>query len=110
MRSYRMKRRSKRGGDVRELVPTVSAREFVLAWQTSATVAEVAKKVGRSKNACRVRAFRYREWYDIPLKVHDPVVIEPIDWSELEEYARELGKELKPSVLTSAHSLDSGTG
>jgi hypothetical protein len=72
-----MKRRNKRALD--ELVPTVSAREIVRIWQTSATVAAVAKKVGRSKNACRVRAYRYREFGDVPMKYFPAIELVPLD-------------------------------
>jgi hypothetical protein len=41
-----MGRRRQTGGDV-----TVSPREFIRVWQTSASVAEVAAKVRRKKNA-----------------------------------------------------------
>jgi hypothetical protein len=84
-----MKHRNKRV-EVGEVVPTVSAREFVRIWQTSASVAEIAKKIGRSKNACRVRAFRYREDFGVPLKHFPPVLIEEIDWGELAEFAESL--------------------
>jgi hypothetical protein len=68
---------------------TVAPREFIRIWQTSSSVAEVASKVRRTKNACRVRAFHYRE-RGVPLKDFPPVEIEPPDWDELAEYAREL--------------------
>jgi hypothetical protein len=84
-----MKRHHKRV-DVGDVVPTTSAREFVRIWQSSASIAEVAKKVGRSKNACRVRAFRYREYYGVPLKYFPPIELEEIDWGELAEYAEQL--------------------
>ena len=42
-------------------------REFVRAWQQSSSVAEVAEKVRTSPNACRVRAYRYRQ-RGVPLK------------------------------------------
>ena len=94
-----MKRWENRERDVRpERTPTTSAREFVRIWQTAASVAEVARKVGRSKNACRVRAFRYREWWGVPLKDFPPVEVELIDWDELAEYAESL--ETKQKVST----------
>jgi hypothetical protein len=64
-------------------------REFIKAWQESNSVAEVASKVRRSKNACRVRASRYRE-RGILLKEFPPVEYEPEDWGELARYAEEL--------------------
>jgi hypothetical protein len=82
------------------LVPTVSAREFVRIWQTTTSVAEVAKKVGRSKNACRVRAFRYREWRGVPLKYFPPVELEELDWGELAKYAESLETGPKSAAQT----------
>jgi hypothetical protein len=70
------------------LVPTVSVPEFDRIWQTSASVAEFARKVGRSKNACRVRAFRYRQYGGFP-----PVEVELIDWDEFRQFADELVTE-----------------
>jgi hypothetical protein len=87
-----MKRRNTRV-EVEDVIPTTSAREFVRIWQTATSVAEVAKKIGRSKNACRVRAHRYREYGDIPLKFFPVVEIEPIDWDELRDYAATLTPE-----------------
>ena len=63
----------------------VNAREFVGIWQSSSSVAEVAKQVQRTKNAVRMRAFRYREM-GVPLKQF-PVVELVIDWDKLAEYA-----------------------
>jgi hypothetical protein len=40
-----------------------------------------------------VRAFRYREWYGVPLKHFPPADVEPTDWDELREYAEELAAE-----------------
>lgn len=67
----------------------VSPREFIRIWQQSESLAEVAMKVRRNKNACRVRAHRYRE-LGVPLKEFPVVVIEPPDWDELAEYAESL--------------------
>jgi len=72
----------------------VSAREFVRIRQTSTSVAEVATKVRRKKNAVRVRAFRYRQM-GVPLKEFPPVVVELPDWDELAVYAKSL---VTPSV------------
>jgi len=69
--------------------PPVSPREFIRIWQESESVAEVAMKVRRTKNACRVRAFRYRE-LGVPLKEFPLVLWEPPDWGELAEYAESL--------------------
>jgi hypothetical protein len=62
------------------------AREFIRIWQSASSVAEVAKQVNRTKNAVRVRAFRYREM-GIPLKEFPAVEAELIDWDELAEFA-----------------------
>jgi hypothetical protein len=65
---------------------TVSPREFIKAWQESSSVAEVAQRIRSKKNACRVRAFRYRQ-EGVPLKVFPEVIIEPTDWDELSRFA-----------------------
>jgi hypothetical protein len=68
---------------------TVSPRQFIQAWQTSTALAEVAAKVRLNKNACRVRAYRYRQ-LGVPLKEFPPVEVELPDWGELAEYAASL--------------------
>jgi hypothetical protein len=73
----------------------VSAREFVKVWQESSSLAEVATRVGRNKNACRVRAFRYRQ-NGVGLKHFPFVEIPLIDWVELSGYAAELSEAEKP--------------
>jgi hypothetical protein len=65
-------------------------REFVEVWQGSASVAEVAAKLGRRRSAVRLRARRYRE-RGIPLKDLPPA--EPTDWGALARYAAELAGE-----------------
>jgi hypothetical protein len=67
----------------------IPPREFITVWQGASSLAEVAQKVRRSKNACRVRAYRYRQ-FGVPLKEFPPVVVEPPDWGELAEYAASL--------------------
>lgn len=69
--------------------PPVDAMDFIEAWQTSSSVAEVAQKVGRKKNACRVRAFRYRK-LGVPLKYFPPVDVWVWDWKALAEFAQEV--------------------
>ena len=78
--------KSARNQLVIEKAVTITAREFVRVWQTSNSVAEVAKQVQRTKNAVRVRAFRYREM-GVPLKQFPALEIEPINWDELAEFA-----------------------
>jgi hypothetical protein len=80
-----MRRKQKR---TTEAVP-VTPRQFVQAWQESASLAEVAQKVRSKKNACRVRAYRYRQ-RGVPLKEFPPVEIEATDWDELADYAASL--------------------
>jgi hypothetical protein len=82
--------KSKRAAETAPVTP----RQFIKTWQESSTVAEVAAKVRRKKNACRVRAFRYRK-LGVPLKEFPPVIIEPSDWSELAEYAQSLLEQRK---------------
>ncbi len=67
----------------------IPPKQFIKVWQESTSVAEVAVKLRRKKNACRVRAFRYRK-LGVPLKEFPPVEIKLPDWSELAEYARSL--------------------
>src|SRR4029079_1471264 len=68
---------------------TVSPREFIRAWQESSSLAEVAQRVRGKKNACRVRAYRYRQEGG-PLKAFPVVEVEPPDWDELAEFAASL--------------------
>jgi len=63
-----------------------SPRRFIEIWQSASSLAEVASKVQRNKNSCRVRAFRYRK-QGIPLKQFLPEEIEFPDWEKLAEYA-----------------------
>jgi hypothetical protein len=67
----------------------VSPRQFIQAWQTSSSLAEVAAKVRLNNNACRVRAYRYRQ-LGVPLKEFPPVEVELPDWDELAQYAASL--------------------
>jgi hypothetical protein len=64
----------------------VTQRQFIEAWQTSLTVADVAKKLRMSKTQCRVRACRYRQ-RGVPLKEYPPVELPVVDWEELAVYA-----------------------
>jgi hypothetical protein len=67
----------------------IPPRELIRVWQGATSLAEVAQRVRRSKNACRVRAYRYRR-LGVPLKEFPPVVVEPSDWDELAAYAASL--------------------
>ena len=88
-------------------VITVPPREFIEAWQGSETVAEVAVKVRSNKNACRVRAYRFRE-RGVPLKdIPTSPPYEPPDWDELAEYAESLLPQ-EPTNDGSAAGLENG--
>jgi hypothetical protein len=67
----------------------IAPREFIQIWQQASSTAEVARKVGLKKAACRTRACRYRK-EGVPLKQFPQVVIEPPDWTGLAEYAASL--------------------
>jgi hypothetical protein len=88
-----VKRGSNRVGQVRpERTPSVTARQFIETWQTSLSIAEVARKVHRSRGCVKVRAYRFRQ-RGVPLKEFDPVLIELPDWDALAEFARSLVAE-----------------
>jgi hypothetical protein len=70
----------------------VTPRQFIQVWQNASTLAEVSSKLRCKKNACRVRAHRYRK-NGVPLKAFPPVIVEPINWDELAQYARELAPD-----------------
>jgi hypothetical protein len=83
--SFEMKRRRNK-----EPVPHATPEQFVTVWQQSSSLAEVAQKVRAKKNACRVRAFRYRQM-GIPLKVFPPPPEpDPLRWDKLVDYAASL--------------------
>jgi hypothetical protein len=63
-------------------------REFIKAWQEASYVREVARKVGSTQSACSRRAYRYRQM-GVPLKNMWDAFVEPTDWEELAEYARQ---------------------
>jgi hypothetical protein len=69
-------------------------REFVKAWQESSSVAEVSSKVRSKKNACKVRAYRYRKM-GVPLKEFPPVEMPEMDWDDLAAYAKDVLKEAR---------------
>jgi hypothetical protein len=68
-----------------------TAQEFVKAWQESSSIGEVAAKVRAKKNACRVRAYRYRKM-GVPLKAFPPPDVEVMGWDDLAKYASEVLK------------------
>ena len=77
----------------------VPPRRFVEVWQTSPDVAEVAKKLRMKRDACRLRALRYRK-RGVPLKELPAGGCSNIDWEDLIQYAGELGE--KPAKKGSA--------
>jgi hypothetical protein len=91
-----MKPRRKPAGYVE---PTgVSPRVFVETWQKAETIAEVAKRLNRTRNAVKVRAHVYRQ-RGVPLKFFSPTLMEEVDWDELAELAREI-ESRRPVPLT----------
>lgn len=81
----------------KRLYTHASPREFVKAWQESANLRQVARKVGSTRDACSRRAWRYRKM-GVPLKFMAEVPCESIDWDEMAEYARELAPK-EPAAL-----------
>jgi hypothetical protein len=69
---------------------TVTAREFVRIWQTSYGLLEVSRKTRSTKNACRIRARRYR-LLGVPLKEQSDIP----DWDELKQYAESFQKKAR---------------
>ena len=63
--------------------------QFVEAWQTSSTVAQVASKLGMKRAQVRVRACRYRQ-HGVPLKPYEPAPLPEVDWEEVAQYAEDL--------------------
>jgi hypothetical protein len=67
-----------------------SPEQFVLTWQQSTTLREVAKKLRMERGACRVRASRYRR-QGVPLKeLAEPLDMLPLDWHALAKYAADV--------------------
>ncbi len=81
----------------------ITPREFIAAWQSSFSIAEVSKKTGIRKKAVRVRAYRYRQ-AGIPLKEFPPVELP--NWDELADFAASLVP--KKPVPTSAGKSGQG--
>lgn len=73
----------------RQRGPHVSGREFVEAWQTSISVAEVADRLGISPSAAMSRAEHLRE-NGVPLR---ELVVPRDGYDDLAELARELARE-----------------
>jgi hypothetical protein len=69
--------------------PAVTPHQFVKIWQEASSLGDVAAKIRRNKNACRVRAFRYRK-EGVPLKEFPVEEIAVTDWDELARYAAEV--------------------
>jgi len=64
-------------------------RQFIEAWQTSSTVADVARKLKMKRAQVRVRASRYRK-HGVPLKEYVPAELPWVDWEELAQFAAQL--------------------
>ena len=77
----------------------VTPREFISAWQTSNSGAEVARKIGSRRSAVRLRASRYRR-LGVPLKQFPPVELP--DWDELAEFAESLVLAHRPEGMLDA--------
>lgn len=65
--------------------PRPTAREFIEAWQTSDTVAKVARKLRMTADQVRVRVSRYRK-NGVPLKTY--ALPDYPTWPELAEFAK----------------------
>jgi len=73
--------------------PSVSAEEFVRAWQTSSELPEVARKTGLRPESVRARAQRFRK-KGVPLKKLGARGGRPAtDWAALKRLAEELQPE-----------------
>jgi hypothetical protein len=69
----------------------VLPRRFIEVWQKAEYVSDVAQKLRLSKGACRMRAWRYKNHYGVPLKVLPTTRPAPvIDWDEMAELAASL--------------------
>jgi hypothetical protein len=91
-----------------EDVTAGTPRHFIKVWQESSSVAEVAQKVRSNKNACRVRAYRYRQ-LGVPLKeIPTSPPCEPLDWDELAEYAASLLPEAPEDAEENEEGQDDG--
>jgi len=88
----------------------VHPRRFIEVWQNAEYVSDVAQKLRLSKGACRMRAWRYKNHYGVPLKkLETSRPGEPIDWKKLAKYAQELAPEdAQASEKKSAGAPQSG--
>ena len=69
----------------------VLPRRFIEVWQQAEYVSDVAQKLRLSKGACRMRAWRYKNHYGVPLKVLPTTRPAPvIDWDEMAQLAASL--------------------
>jgi hypothetical protein len=67
-----------------------SAEDFVRAWQTSSSIAEVARAVGGNEKSIQSRASRLRK-RGVPLKyMHNGGCVKPLDVAALATLAKEL--------------------
>jgi len=68
---------------------TATPFEFVQAWQTSSSVAEVASKLGMNTGQVRTRACRYRK-RGVPLKEYVSGELPVADWDDVSKFAADL--------------------
>jgi hypothetical protein len=71
----------------------ITGEEFVLVWQSSKSVSEVAKRTGMTVKAASVRASNYRK-KKVPLKLMNGDRAMPHnDWEKLAKLARKLAED-----------------
>ena len=69
----------------------VPPAKFIEVWQASKSIKEVSQRLHMSKPACRTRAWRYRNDWNIPLRVFGPEPPpETTDWEKMADYAEKL--------------------
>lgn len=72
--------------------PAVSAEDFVIAWQQSSSVKEVAQKLNLDPRVVDYRGKYYRR-HGVPLKRFPRLRKRQYDWDELAELARRMEKK-----------------
>jgi len=68
---------------------SVTPEDFVRAWQSSKSLAEVAEKTGMRTESVRARGFRFRK-KGVPLKSLSTAGRPATDWEALKKLAKEL--------------------
>ena len=74
----------------------VHPEEFVRTWQAAKTLREVCTKLQMRKAAAKLRAYRYRRFHGIPLKVFDAGPAAAAAPKEYWERLAQLAAELAP--------------